>query len=223
MTGPRHSGSSGEFARSAGGATARGLLVVLVAVAVGVFLLARGLDDPLAVAVETGDSGDGTTAATSTTAGDDQSTTTGSGDTTDTTAGGDDTTESTADDGSDGDDTTSTTEEVTAARPPSEVKVQVANGARVSGAAGETTQSLQALGYATGTATNYTGDEILDTSRLHYRLGYLLEAQNLATALNLDPAADIFAIEGDLPIEQPDADPPDIVLLLGLDLAAPSD
>lgn len=217
MTGPRHSSSSGEFARSAGGATARGLIVVLVAVAVGVFLLARGLDDPLAVAVEA----DGGSPATDTTAaggGDDTATSTSTAAGSETTIGGDTITDdSTATTGEGG---TTETSELAAARPPSQVKVQVANASRVPGAAGTETQSLQALGYATGTPTNYTGPEILDTSRLHYRLGFLLEAQNLATALNLDPAADVFPMDGELPIEKADEDP-DVVLLLGRDLAAP--
>lgn len=209
MTGPRHSSSTGDFARSAGGAGARGLVVVLIAVVLGVFLLARALDDPLTVETSSGSTGGG--GGTATTTAETPSTTSADGTAT--------TAVPTTD--AEGNEIPTTTTDLTAARPPSQVKIQVANAARVSGAAGSQTQSLQALGYATGTPTNYTGPEILDTSRIHYKLGFLLEAQNLARALNLDPAVDIFPVDAELPIDKADEDP-DIVVLLGRDLAAPA-
>jgi hypothetical protein len=192
---------------------------VLVAVGVGLFLLARAVDDPLSVSAEASDDG-GTTGTT----------TAGTSDTTDGTSGttaapGTETTtgetlppETDPETG----DTVVPTSDAATSRPPSQQLVQVANASRVSGAAGQATLQLQTLGYAVGSPTNYTGDDVLERSRIHYKLGFLLEAQNLATTLGLDPSADVLDMPAELPIEKADEDP-DLLLLLGTDLATPSE
>jgi len=218
MNSPRH--AAGGFARSAGGATARGLIVVLAALAVGLFLLARAVDDPLTVTADASEDGGTTDTTTATTSG-----TTGDGTSATTAAPG---TETTAEslppetDPETGDTVAPPTSDAATSRPPSQQLVQVANASRVSGAAGQATLQLQTLGYAVGTPTNYTGDDVLERSRIHYKLGFLLEAQNLATTLGLDPSADVLDMPAELPIEKADEDP-DLLLLLGTDLATPSE
>lgn len=210
MNRPRH--SSGGLARSAGGTTAKGLVVIVAAVALGIFLLNRGTDGSTAVAVGGPDDTTSTTTATTvagttgtTVAGTTGTTAAAGGSTPTSTAGG----------------TTGTTLPAGSTRPPSEVKVQVANAARVPGAAGAATDQLSVLGYAVGTPTNYTGTETLDRTRIHYRLGFLQEAMNLAVSLDLDPQSDVFDMPAELPIEDAGEDP-DLLILLATDLAQPT-
>ena len=210
MSRPRH--SSGGLARSAGGTTAKGLVVILAAVALGIFLLNRGTDGTTAVAA--GGPDDTTATSTATSVATTETTVAGGPGTT---AAPGASTPSTAAPGATG----STQPPAGATRPPSEVKVQVANAARVPGAAGGSTDQLSVLGYAVGTPTNYTGEETLDRTRIHYRLGFLQEAMNLAVSLDLDPQSDVFDMPAELPVEAAGEDP-DLLILLGTDLAQPS-
>jgi hypothetical protein len=80
-----------------------------------------------------------------------------------------------------GDDTvTSTTSTTVALRPPSEVKVLVANGSGVNGAAGGTTDALEALGYVTGTPANA---ERVPSTVVYFTEGYEPEAEALTEAV----------------------------------------
>lgn len=85
----------------------------------------------------------------------------------------------------DGDDTEVTTTSTTAPpRDPAEVKVLVANGSGVDGAAGGTTDALEALGYVTGTPDNA---ERVPTTVVYYTTGFEAEAQALAAAIGASP------------------------------------
>jgi hypothetical protein len=114
----RHAASDGSFAKSAGGAAGRGLLLIAVAVITGVLLLNAGFDD-----------------------GGSANPTTDGGGSADTTASPD-----TTGVGPDGSNTTAVTTPVSV-RPPNQVKVFVANAAGIQGAAGRTADALIAAGY----------------------------------------------------------------------------
>ncbi len=133
MTAPRgsHGSPDGSFGRSAGNAAARGGLLVLIAVLIGLFLLRQGLDDEGAII----DIGDGDTTEESS---DD--------------AGGTSPEDGTDDDTS-ADDGTSTPTSTTSstllpARPPAEIKVKVANATTAeAGIAGEAVNYLITQGF----------------------------------------------------------------------------
>ncbi|GEM_PF-335134 len=103
------------------------------------------------------------------------------------------------------------------ARPSSEVTVQVANSTSVKGAAGTMTDQLKTLNYITATPTNMRGTA-LDRTRIYYQPGSLLEAQVVAELLALDGKNDVFQMFQDTAaIEQ--WDEPDVLVALGNDLA----
>jgi hypothetical protein len=105
-----------------------------------------------------------------------------------------------------------------ASRPANEVKVVVANAARVDGAAGRATEQLRALGYTTLPASN--AEEAADTSTLYYAESYEPEALVMANEIGLD-AANVAPMPDPIPISEPPADA-NLVLLLGRDLAQPA-
>ena len=74
--------------------------------------------------------------------------------------------------------TTTTTEPVIEVRPPGEVTVLVLNSVGTPGLAGRVTEQLAAQGYDTLEADNYQPE--LDQSRVWYKDGYGLEANELA-------------------------------------------
>ncbi|MGI9608581.1 MAG: hypothetical protein ACR2P0_20800, partial [Acidimicrobiales bacterium] len=137
MTGtPSHAADDGSFARSTGGAAARGAMLIALAVIIGLVLLAFALDDP------------GTpVAADDTVQPDDGGVADGSDD------GTDDSTATTTPGGDSG-DAPATTEAVTTitaappddpgvTRPPAEVTVLVANGTTESGVAGAVSDKVK--------------------------------------------------------------------------------
>lgn len=77
--------------------------------------------------------------------------------------------------------TTSTT---LAPRDPAEVKVLVANGSGTNGAAGGTTDALEALGYVTATPSNA---ERVASTVVYYTTGFQAEAEALAAAIGAPP------------------------------------
>lgn len=187
-------------------AAIRGVLLVLVAVVVGILLLQSSNDDDSAdaqVETEPGDS-----VPTSTTAGDTAAApavTSTSQATTATIAPPDPTT------------TTAPAVQGFTPRPASEVTVQVANSTQVGGAAGRLTDRLKALNYVTGTPTNMSGTP-LDTTRVFYQSGSLLEAQQVAEVLSLDRDEDVAKIFTDTSSIS-NFETPDVLVALGLDLA----
>lgn len=89
------------------------------------------------------------------------------------------------DDGAEAGDTAESTTTTTAAvRDPAEVKVLVANGSGVNGAAGGTTDALEALGYVTATPAN--ADRVPATI-VYYTTGFQAEAEALAAAIGAPP------------------------------------
>lgn len=153
---PQHAQSSG------GGSAGRAIVLVIVAVALGAFLLARGFDD----------SGDNT--ETSPTATPEEST---NGDPEETeTNGTTSTTTST---------TTTTSAPPVVTHPPGEVKVAVMNGTGVRGRAGRTADTLNATGFVT-TAKNTQQDRV-EASVIYYRPGYGDDAKSVASVLGAPP------------------------------------
>lgn len=172
----RHAADDGSFARSAGGAVARGAALVAVAVLIGVLLLARGLDS--GELVTTGDDGGEESQPPGSTPG-------GTGSTTTSTA-------------------------APAVRQPSEVRVLVANGSGVAGAAGRRTETLATAGYATLEPANAA--PVPATQVLHVE-GYEAEAAAVATALGASPGA-VQPLPDPPPVDPLDAN---VVVVLGQD------
>lgn len=126
---------------------------------------------------------------------------------------GTDTPATTVDSG-DGTATTSSTTTV-AARPPSQVKVLVANGSSVNGAAGTQTDELEALGYVTATPTNAA--ERVPASIVYYTAGFEPEARQLAETLGLGEAA-VKMLPAVAPVD--DLQLANVLLVIGPELAS---
>jgi hypothetical protein len=135
---------------------ARGAVLVVVAVVLGLFLLRNGLDTSEAVSTDPGD----------------QSSDSDAGD------GGD---EGGGDEGTDG-TTSSTTPE---ARDPSEVPTVVLNDSGVSGAAGKYSEALAAAGYQLTNPDGANADAEGDapTTVIYYVAGFEAEAAAAAEAI----------------------------------------
>lgn len=111
-------------------------------------------------------------------------------------------------------DTTSSTTSTTAApRPPAEVKVLVANGSGVNGAASAKTTELEALGYVTG---NPTDAERVTATVVYFTDGYEPEAKALATSLGAAETA-VAMIPTPAPVD--DTQLSNLLIVLGPDLA----
>jgi len=168
MTSPgQYASQDGSFARSAGGAAGRGVVLIVIAVALGLFLLAKGFD------------GADNTAAS---AGDEPAT--DSGDEPASDSGDEPADEPSDDPGSDsGDepvtDTTVPTEPDTT-RPPNEVKVAAVNATGAPGVAGRATAILDTQGYVTA-AKNASSN--VETSVVYYQAGYAEDAKAVASVL----------------------------------------
>ena len=205
MTAPQNEGS---FARTASGASGRGLILIIIVLAVGFFVLNNAFDDS-GDAVSAG----GVTETTAAGGGDDPTTPTSDPSAPSTTGieGGTPTT--------DPGTTEPTLPPVTGARPPADTKVQVANGARVGGIAGTATQGLAAQGYQVGTPTNLLGDEVLAETKIYVETGWLAEAQGVAQLLGITDPSRLL----DMPAEPPVAqfDESNILVILGTDFVDP--
>lgn len=162
--------AGGGFGRSAGANAARGIMVIVAAVIIGVLLMNRGLDGDGAntAGAATGDTG---TEATDTADG-----ATDDGSTTD---------DSTTDDAADG---TATDSSVTLPPPrdPSQVAVLVLNGANgVPGVAGRGTDVLKTQNYLTKDPKDADVD---GPSVVLFQPGFESEAIAVAAAFGVDPA-----------------------------------
>jgi hypothetical protein len=184
----------------------RGVLLVIVAVAIGIFLL-RGDNTPV-LEVEPPEVSPPTTMALGE----------ASGSTATTTPSGGSSQE-------DSEDTTATTIAVANSddmngfepRANNEVSVQVANSTSVRGAAGKMNDQFKTLGYITKTPTNLLG-AALDRTRVSYIAGNMLEAQKIASELGLDPKNDVFRMPADTAAFATYAEPDDMISL-GIDKA----
>jgi hypothetical protein len=171
VTAPRgsHAASDGSFGRSAGNAAARGGLLVIVAVLIGLFLLRQGLDDEGAlVKVDTGDS----TTESSIDPGDDGA------------AAGGATDDATGDTATAPSSSTSTT--LLPARPNEEIKIRVANATTDgAGLAGDAVNFLIAQGFNALAPKNAIGEPI-QASTVYYLPGWESEAVAVAQAFGVD-------------------------------------
>ena len=157
---PQHSHSSG------GGSAGRAIVLVIVAVALGAFLLSRGFDGSDDSSTDA--SNDDTEAESSPTGNDDP----------------EDTTEA------DATSTTSSTTTTTTAPPvvthlPGEVKVAVMNGTGERGRASRTASTLNASGYVT--AAKNTEQDRVEGSVIYYKAGYGDDAKAVASVLGAPP------------------------------------
>jgi hypothetical protein len=116
------------------------------------------------------------------------------------------------DDAEEPDVTTTTTTE--APRDPAEVKVLVANGSGVNGAAGGATDALEALGYVTGTPANA---ERVPSTVVYFTTGFQAEAEALAAAIGASPDS-VTPMPAVAPVD--DLQLANVLVHLGPDLAA---
>ena len=158
---PQHAHSSG------GGSAGRAIVLVVLAVAVGVFLLARGFDG----------ADDGTVTSSGTPSSDSADGDNGEGE------------DGESEDGSTTSTTSSTTTTTTAppviTHPPGQVKVAVMNGTGERGRAGRTAEALNVAGYVT--AAKNTEQDRVPRSVIYYREGYGDDAKAVASVLGAPP------------------------------------
>ena len=133
----------------------------------------------------------------------------------------DTTTTTAADDGTGttaGGGTTATTSAVP--KPPNEVRVLVANGSGVQGAAGTLNEQLKAKGYIGLDPKNAA--KTVPATIVYFAEGFQREAAAVAQAIGADPTT-VQALPNPPPIEDPaqfqDAN---VLIVLGPDLARPS-
>ena len=138
-------------------------MLVIVAVALGVFLLARGFDDSDG---STEAAPSGTTEESTDGDPEDETETNGTTSTTTTT-------------------TTTTTAPPVVTRPPGQVKVAVMNGTGVRGRAGRTADTLNATGFVT--AAKNTQQDRVEDSVIYHRPGYGDDAKAVASVLGAPP------------------------------------
>lgn len=228
MTGVRHGRHPrGEVGRASGGAVLRGVLLVLVAVAIGLLLL-NGTDEQLLAAddesasaspppttapaedervVGLADGGAGRNRAEASTDEDDEAATDEGGE-----GATDDTTTSTAP------TTTATTTTVAdGPRDPEDVTVLVANGSGLQGAAASVTETLDGAGYGTAAPSNVRDGARANASVVYYLEGFEADAEAVAAAFS--PAPPVAPMPDPAPTD--DLRGASVVLVLGPDLATP--
>ena len=100
--------------------------------------------------------------------------------------------------------------------PPAEVRVLVANGTDVTGAAGATLDTLVAnAGYNGVGAVNDLGEEVLLETFIYYSQGYDLDAQNVRLIINAD-SNNVLPLPETLPID--DLSDANVLVQVGADL-----
>ncbi len=100
--------------------------------------------------------------------------------------------------------------------PPAEVRVLVANGTEVTGAAGATLDTLVAnAGYNGVGAVNDLGEEVLLETFVYYSQGYDLDAQNVRLIINAD-SGNVLPLPEILPID--DLSDANVLVHVGADL-----
>lgn len=137
--------------------------------------------------------------------------------------GADDTaqTDDEGDNGTEGtDDTTAeeadSTTSLPPARDPSEVKVLVANGTNVTGAATTVTDALKSQNYITGNPTDATSKDGIVATSVYFTEGFEAEANAVASAINA-PAESVQALPTPAPVA--DTQLAHVIIVLGPDLA----
>jgi len=105
--------------------------------------------------------------------------------------------------------------------PPAEVRVLVANGTEVGGAAGAIREVLISdQGYNGLPPVNATTEEVPEFSFVYYANGYELDARNVGLIIGAD-SANILPIPAALPVT--DLAEANILILLGSDLYPPEE
>ena len=100
--------------------------------------------------------------------------------------------------------------------PPAEVRVLVANGTDVTGAAGATLDTLVAnAGYNGVGAVNDLGEEVLLETFIYYAQGYDLDAQNVRLIINAE-SNNVLPLPETLPID--DLSDANVLVHVGADL-----
>lgn len=181
MTTPgQYAADDGSFARSAGGAAGRGLVLIAIAVAIGIFLLAKGFDgsDTSVAASSSGGDSSADSPADEPAADEPAADEPAADDGTDT--GTDD---GTGGDSSDGGTTVPAPDEPTTTNPPGEVKVAAVNATGEPGLAGTAAGILDTQGYVTA-AKNATNIPT-EVSTIYYRAGYSEDAKAVASVLGV--------------------------------------
>lgn len=193
-----HASEDGSFQRSAGGAFARGLGLIAVAVGLGWVLLNESDgDDPFvpAAAVGADDEDDSTPPTTEPPE-----------------------LETETDDLAPEQEPTTTTPPVTeapAVRPPGEVTVQVANGGQgLAGLGSRLTALAEGAGYRT---TAPDDGFVVPESRVFFTPGY--EAEARAVAELFDPAPAVEALPDPIPTEDADLQGANVLVLATADIA----
>lgn len=171
----QHAAGDGSFARSAGGAGARGLALLAVALLLGIVLLnATDADPPGTTVSARGDS--------------------------DTSGGSDD--DDADGEGSAASTTQPVAPATTApARAPKDVKTIVANASSTKGAAGGASDRLKALGFNVLAPANATA---VPDSAVYFTAGFDRDAAAIAAALQLPPTA-VKAMPAPPPFDTKDA------------------
>ena len=100
-------------------------------------------------------------------------------------------------------------------RPKGEVRVLVANGSGLRGLAGNTSNALKGLGYATLSPVDATGQ--VDKTSVQFADGWEAEAREVAAALN-QPATVVVRATSP-PVAAADLGDAKVVVVLGADLA----
>ena len=174
MTAPgQYAAGDGSFGRSAGGAVGRGVVLVLIAVAIGAFLLRSGFDNS--------NTGGAQTTVGNNDAAEAQNPEDDEGGTVDPVGEGN---------GDPADPATETTAPPPLpTREPSQVKVAAVNGTGTAGLAGRTADLMGVHGYVTG-AKN-AASVPMAVSVIYYRAGFSEDAKAVAT--HLRAPADIIA------------------------------
>jgi hypothetical protein len=183
----RHAAGDGSFSKSASRAALKGAGLLLVAVVLGIVLLAAADKSDPFQAVKAGNTNP--TTPTTLPVG---STTTTSG-------------------------VANTTTSVAAARPPAQVKVLVANGTTVKGRAGFVSQIARRAGFNTLQPADIAKvDKPVHKSAVYYRAGYEAEAKAVAAALGLPPTA-VLPIPATLPVASQLAPSANVIVVIGTD------
>jgi len=185
-------------------------LLVIVAVAVGIYLL-RGTDTPTLDTAATPT----TAAATQDEAAGEQGETVAS---TETTLPGIVVATSAPENGATTNDSDAGTMVGFEGRPNEEVSIQVANSTSVRGAAGQKSDFLKTKGFLIKSPINMKGTA-LDRTRVHYQPGSIIEAQSIALLLGLDDQNDVYKMPTDLSAYD-GIDEPDVLIALGIDKAS---
>jgi hypothetical protein len=186
---------------------ARGAILVVVAIAVGLFLLRNGIDTDV---TRTDDRASQTTGATDDGATDDGATDDGATDDGATDDGATD--DGATDDGATDDGSTDPPDD--GVRPPSEVSVIVLNGSGLAGAAGRWSDGIAAYGYQMLPPDNANGR--VEITQVQHQAGFEAEAAALVESLGSPPGVSPQPLGGEPPGPIANAQ---IVVVVGPDVA----